>query len=80
MGRFTEKQLTIMTIVVSVVIAGLFAFLIYQDLQTVDQEKQEVENLTAQIRQADQEAAKMPGREADVIVYREIVPERPHAQ
>jgi Tfp pilus assembly protein PilO len=72
-GRFTEKQLTIMTIVVSVVIAGLFAFLIYQDLQTVDQEKQEIENLTAQIRQADQEAAKMPGREADVIVYREIV-------
>ena len=36
MGRFTEKQLTIMTIVVAVVIAGLFAYLIYEDLRKIE--------------------------------------------
>jgi len=72
-GRFTEKQLTITTIVVAVIIAGLFAYLIYEDLSKIDEEKANIENLTSQIRTADAEIAKKPARETDVIVNREIV-------
>ncbi|MEN8150065.1 MAG: type 4a pilus biogenesis protein PilO [Planctomycetota bacterium] len=73
MGRFTEKQLTIMTIVVAVVIAGLFAYLIYEDLRKIEEEKANIETLTDQIRVADAEIAKKKARETDVIVYREVV-------
>lgn len=73
MGRFTEKQLTITTMVVAAIVAGLFAFLIYEDLNKVDEEEKNIENLTTQIRTADAEIAKKPARETDVIVYREIV-------
>jgi len=72
-GQFTEKQLTIITIVVAVVIVGLFTFLIYQDLCEIDDEKAKIDNLTSQIRVADAEIAKKPAREMDVIVNREIV-------
>jgi len=72
-GRFTEKQLTIMTIVVAVVIAGLFAYLIYEDLGAIEEEEATIDRLTAQIRTADAEIAKKKGRETDVIVFREIV-------
>ena len=43
MGRFTEKQLTIMTIVVAVVITGLFAALIYRDLGAIEEEEQKIQ-------------------------------------
>ncbi len=73
MGRFTEKQLTIMTIVVSVVITGLFAALIYKDLGAKSEEDQRIESLKGRIQVCDREIQRMPAREQDVIVYREIV-------
>ena len=73
MGRFTEKQLTLMTIVVSVIITGLFAGLIYKDLTRIDEERSEIESQQAKIAAAEAEIQRMPGRETDVIVFREIV-------
>ncbi len=73
MGRFTEKQLTIMTIVVAVIITGLFAALIYKDLGVIDDENSQIETTRAKIVAAETEIQKMPARETEVIVYREIV-------
>ena len=73
MGRFTEKQLTIMTIVVAVVITGLFAALIYQDVESMDQEEQQIATLKTEIDRGKQEQAKIPALETEVIVSREIV-------
>lgn len=73
MGRFTEKQLTIMTIVVSVVVSGLFGVLIYLDLGKIDEEESNIETLKSQIAAAEAEKARIPKRENDVIIYREIV-------
>ena len=73
MGRFTEKQLTIMTIVVAIVITGLFAGLIYKDLQKIDEEEAKIQSRSAQITAAEAEIQRMPARETDVIVFREIV-------
>ena len=73
MGRFTEKQLTIMTIVVAVIITGLFAALIYRDLRTIEEEDEKMTATTMNIRSAEAEIQKFPQRETDVIVFREIV-------
>ena len=73
MGRFTEKQLTIMTIVVAVIITGLFAALIYRDLRSIEEEDEKMTMTTMNIRSAEAEIQKFPQRETDVIVFREIV-------
>lgn len=73
MGRFSEKQLTIMTAVVAVVITGLFAALVVKDLGTIEEEKATIEQKQNEIQAAGVEVKKMPGRELDVIVFREIV-------
>jgi len=72
-GRFSEKQLTIITIVVAIVITGLFAGLIYKDLNLIDEERSLIEDRQAKIASAEAEIQRMPARETDVIVYREIV-------
>jgi len=72
-GRFTEKQLTIMTIVVAVIITGLFAALIYRDLRAIDEEDAKMTQTRQNIRSAESEIQKFPQRETDVIVFREIV-------
>ncbi|MCU0726300.1 MAG: type 4a pilus biogenesis protein PilO [Planctomycetes bacterium] len=73
MGRFTEKQLTIITIVVAVLITGLFTGLVMKDLSAIGEERSRVETIVGQIAAADAEIQKMDARELDVIVLREIV-------
>lgn len=73
MGRFSEKQLTIMTVVVAVIITGLFSGLIYKDLEQIDAKTAEIEEAKIDIAAADAEIQRMPARETDVIVFREIV-------
>jgi len=72
-GRFSEKQLTIMTIAVAVLITGLFAALIMKDLGTIREEEGRIEKTAAQIDASEAEIAKIDAREADVVVFREIV-------
>jgi Tfp pilus assembly protein PilO len=62
-----------MTIVVAVIITGLFAGLVYKDVSLIDDERSQIESRQAQIASAEAEIQRMPGREADVIVFREIV-------
>jgi Tfp pilus assembly protein PilO len=72
-GRFTEKQLTIMTIVVAVLVTGLFAGLVVKDLSAINEEKGRIETIGSQIVAADGEIQRMEGRELEAIVLREIV-------
>jgi Tfp pilus assembly protein PilO len=72
-GRLTEKQLTILTVIVALMITGIFGFLVYRDLGAIDEEEQRIEAVNAQIRIAEIEIQKMKLREEDVIVNREVV-------
>ena len=73
MGRLTERQLTILTIVVAMLISGVFGFLVYRDFGAIEEEEQKIAALNSQIRAAEVEIQKMAGREVDVIVNREVV-------
>lgn len=73
MGRFTEKQLTIITIVVAVLITGLFAALIVKDLGAIREERAKIDTIRQQIDTADAEIGRTDARETEVVVLREIV-------
>jgi Tfp pilus assembly protein PilO len=72
-GKLSEKQLTIVTIGVAIVLTGVFATLIYMDFQTIDEEKARIETADGNIRKAQTEIDRMREREKNVIIYREIV-------
>ena len=67
------RSLTILTIVVALVITGLFGYLIRRDLGAMDEEEEKIVATQGRIRTADIQIQRMPGREMDVIVNREVV-------
>lgn len=73
MGKLSEKQLTIVTIVVAVVLTGVFGTLIYMDFQTIDEEKAKIQTADANTQKAQREIDKMREREQNVIIFREVV-------
>lgn len=93
MGRFTEKQMLLATVLVSCLMVGAFGVLIYMDLDAIyaaevtdaspeaaeiadpEQwgERRKIYELEIKKKAAAEQAAKIPEREQDVIVYREIV-------
>jgi Tfp pilus assembly protein PilO len=70
--RLTEKQLLLLTIGITVLIAGGLGFLIWSDLRTIDEEKARKADLDRQIEDAEKEIALRPDREYRVIANREI--------
>jgi Tfp pilus assembly protein PilO len=70
--RLTEKQLLLLTIGITVLIAGGLGFLIWSDLRTIDEEKAKKADLDRQIDAAEKEIALRPDREYRVIANREI--------
>jgi Tfp pilus assembly protein PilO len=70
--RLTEKQLLLLTIGITVLIAGGLGFLIWSDLRTIDEEKAKKADLDRQIEAAEKEIALRPEREYRVIANREI--------
>jgi len=70
--RLTEKQLLLLTIGITVLIAGGLGFLIWSDLRTIDELKVKKADLDRQIDAADKEIALRPDREYRVIANREI--------
>jgi hypothetical protein len=72
-GRLTERQLTILTIVVAMLISGVFGFLVYRDFGAIDKKEQEMAAVNGRIRAAEVEIQKIGARELDVIVNREVV-------
>jgi hypothetical protein len=71
-GRLTEKQLLLLTIGITVLIAGGLGFLIWSDFRTIEEEKQRIADLERQIDAAEKEIAMIPEREFRVIANREI--------
>lgn len=72
MTRLTEKQLLLLTIGITVLIAGGLGFLIWSDLRTIEEEKAKKADLDRQIEAAEKEIALRPDREYRVIANREI--------
>ena len=72
MSKLNEKQLLLLTIGVTVVLLGGLGWLIWSDLQEVEEEEQKIAALHSQIAAAEKEIAKIPEREAQVIADREI--------
>jgi Tfp pilus assembly protein PilO len=70
--RLTEKQLLLLTIGITVLIAGGLGFLIWSDLRTIEEEKAKKADLDRQIEAAEKEIALRPDREYRVIANREI--------
>jgi Tfp pilus assembly protein PilO len=71
-GRLSEKQLLILTIGITTLLAGGLGFLIWSDLQSVDEENKKIEQIRAQIGTAEREIAMIPSREYQVIADREM--------
>jgi Tfp pilus assembly protein PilO len=71
-SRLTEKQLLLLTIGITVLIAGGLGFLIWGDFRTIEEEKQRIADLERQIAAAEKEIAVIPEREFRVIANREI--------
>lgn len=72
MTRLTEKQLLLLTIGITVLIAGGLGFLIWSDLRTIEELKAKKVDLDRQIDGAEKEIALRPDREYRVIANREI--------
>ncbi len=73
MGKLSEKQLTVVTIAVAIVVTGVFTTLIYLDFQTIEEEKVRAAKADTNIRKAQVEIDKMREREQNVIIFREVV-------
>jgi Tfp pilus assembly protein PilO len=71
-NRLSEKQLLILTIAVTALLTGGLGFLVWNDLQTIDEEQEKVTQIRAMIQTAESEIARIPGREFQVIADREI--------
>jgi Tfp pilus assembly protein PilO len=71
-SRLTEKQLLIITIAISVLLTGGLGFLIWSDLQAIEEEEGRIGDLQTQIQAAEGEIAQIPQREHRVIANREI--------
>ncbi|MHC4341084.1 MAG: type 4a pilus biogenesis protein PilO [Planctomycetota bacterium] len=72
MNRLSEKQLLILTIAVTALLTGGLGFLVWNDLQTIDEEQEKVSQIRSMIQTAETEIARIPGREYQVIADREI--------
>ncbi|MHC4952690.1 MAG: type 4a pilus biogenesis protein PilO [Planctomycetota bacterium] len=72
MSRLNEKQLLLLTIGVTVLILGGLGWLIWSDLQAVEEEEDKIDQLKQRIAAAETEIATIPEREARVIADREI--------
>ena len=72
MNKFSEKQLLILTIGVTVLLSAGLGFLIWSDMRKIDEEEQRIEDLRQQIATADVEIRKIEKREFQVIANREI--------
>lgn len=72
MTRLTEKQLLLLTIGITVLIAGGLGFLIWSDLRTIEEVKAKKADLDRQTEAAEKEIALRPDREYRVIANREI--------
>jgi len=70
--RLTEKQLLLLTIGITILIAGGLGFLIWSDFRTIEEEKAKKADLDHQIDLAEKEIALRPDREYRVIANREI--------
>ncbi len=73
MGNLSEKQLTILTVVVTVVVSGVFGVLIYLDFETIGDEREKISAAESNIGKAQVEIDKTKTRERDVLYYREVV-------
>jgi len=71
-GKLSEKKLLILTIGVTVLLAAGLGFLIWRDIQAIDEEQATIESLNQRIDLADLEIEKIPQREYQVIANREI--------
>ncbi len=72
MSRLTEKQLLFLTIGIGVLLSGGLGFLIWSDMQAIDEERATIADLQKQIKAAEAEIALIPQREYRVIANREI--------
>lgn len=72
MGKLSEKQLLILTIGVTVLLTGGLGFLIWSDLQEVEQEQKKTAAIRDQIAAAQAEIDQIGTREYRVIANREI--------
>jgi Tfp pilus assembly protein PilO len=72
-GKLSEKQLLIATIVVAVVVTGAFGALMYMDFQSIDEEKAKIATTDSNLAKAEVEIERTRDREKDVIIYREIL-------
>jgi len=71
-SRLSEKQLLILTIGITVLLCGGLGWLIYSDLQAIEDEEATISELESQIAAAEVEIAKIDGREHRVIANREM--------
>ncbi|MFQ5843645.1 MAG: type 4a pilus biogenesis protein PilO [Planctomycetota bacterium] len=72
MSRLSEKQLLILTVGVALLFACGLGFMIWRDLQSIDDEQQAIEDLSTKIASAQKEIDQIPAREYRVIANREI--------
>jgi len=71
-SRLSEKQLLILTIGITVLLLSGLSWLIWSDLEAVEEEEAKIEQLEGQIAAAEKEIATIPEREYRVIADREI--------
>jgi Tfp pilus assembly protein PilO len=71
-SRLSEKQLLILTIAITVLLCGGLGWLIYTDLQAIDEEEATIAQLKEQISASEVQIAKIEGREFRVIANREM--------
>jgi len=71
-SKLNEKQLLLLTIGITVLLLGGLGWLIWSDMQAVEEEEGKIAQLHQQIGAAEKEIAKIPEREAQVIADREI--------
>jgi Tfp pilus assembly protein PilO len=72
MNRLSEKQLLIVTVAITVLLTGGLGFLIWSDLQKVEEEEKKIADLRTQIEAAQAEIDQIESREYRVIANREI--------
>ena len=72
MGNLSEKQLTILTIAITVVLSGAFGVLIYLDFETIDEEKAKIATAEENIRKAQVEIEETLPREKEVLYHRAV--------
>ena len=72
MSRLSEKQLLILTVGIAVLIGGGLGFMIFQDLQAIQEEEQAIQDLKGKIASAQKEIDQIPAREYRAIANREI--------